>query len=60
MVNPILRLVSYPLSGQALQDSRLEVVDHDLGRHAMAEELKRVLMAGEEVLHGQGDGIFEG
>ena len=47
--------MSYPLSGQSLQDSGLEVADHDLGRHAMAEELKRVLMAGEEVLHGLGE-----
>ena len=47
--------MSYPLSGQSLQDSGLEVVDHDLGRHAMAEELKCVLMAGEEVLHGLGE-----
>ena len=42
-------------AGQALQNRRFEIVHHDLGRHA-AESGEGVFVAGEEVLHGLGDG----
>ena len=40
-------------AGQALQNRRFEIVDHDFGRHAQGRE--GMLVAGEEVLHGLGD-----
>ena len=39
------------LPGQAAQHRRLQVVDHDLLGHPVAEEGKGVLVAGEELLH---------
>jgi hypothetical protein len=42
-------------AGQALQNRRLEIVDHDFGRHA-AERREAMFVAGEEMLHGLGDG----
>ena len=44
-------------AGQALQNRRLEIVDHHFGRHA-APRREGVLMAGEKMLHGLGDGEF--
>ena len=43
-------------AGQALQNRRFEIVDHDFGRHAQGRE--GMLVAGEEVLHGLGDGSW--
>ena len=42
-------------AGQALQNRRFEIVDHDFGRHA-TEGREAVFVAGEEMLHGLGDG----
>ena len=42
-------------AGQALQNRGFEIVDHDFGRHA-AEGREGVFVAGEEMLHGLGDG----
>ena len=42
-------------AGQALQNRRFEIVDHDFGRHA-AQGREAVFVAGEEMLHGLGDG----
>ena len=44
------------LSGQAPQHRRLQIVHHELRRHPMAKKGKGVLMTGEELLHGLGEG----
>jgi hypothetical protein len=41
-------------TGQALQNRRFEIVDHDLGRHA-AEAREGMFVTGEEMLHGLRD-----
>jgi hypothetical protein len=41
-------------AGQALQNRGFEIVDHDFGRHTQGGEA--VFVAGEEMLHGLGDG----
>ena len=46
------------LSECALEYGRLEIVDHDFGRHAVKRG-KGVLMAGKEVFHGLRDGKFD-
>ena len=44
-------------AGQALQNRRFKIVDHDFGRHA-AHGREGMFVAGEEMLHGLGDGEF--
>src|ERR1700692_175813 len=41
-------------AGQALQNRRLEIVDHDFGGHA-TQGREAVFVAGEKMLHGLGD-----
>lgn len=42
-------------AGEALQNGRLQIVDHDFGRHA-TKGRERVLVASEEMLHRLRDG----
>ena len=46
------------LPGDTSENRGLQIVDHDLSGNR-AEVIKGVLMTGEEVLHGLGDGEFE-
>ena len=46
------------LARQALEDGGLEIVDHD-GLDPAAKGVKGVLVTGEEVLHGLGDGELD-
>src|SRR4029077_12971730 len=51
----IARIEHWSGAGQTLQDRRFKIVDHDFGWHA-AKGCEAMLVAGEEMLHGLGDG----